>query len=252
MAFPPEAIMDDVRDPELTRILRDAFLSMERSSDPEAELAIVAAAAGAIEDHGDSDDAISDLSDHAIRVRGHHPDAVQVALAKGIAFTINERTERQAKANGRNSNGHHALPPPKTAKPWRELLFTAADLKTKTFEPLRYILPGIMPEGVALVVSRPKLGKSWLVLDLAIATAAGRFTRGDLKPPPGAVLYLALEDSERRLRRMDTLLLGEWPDQLEFETEWPRADQGGLSNIEAWIKAHPYARLIIIDTLAQF
>jgi hypothetical protein len=151
-------------------------------------------------------------------------------------------------------NGIHLKPDPKpVVKPWNERLLNAKVLKTKTFEPLRYILPGIVPEGAALLVSRPKLGKSWMVLDLAIATAAGRYTLGDLKPSQGAVLYLALEDSERRLqRRMDKLLLGDWPEHLEFATEWPRADQGGLAEIEAWIKARPNACLVIIDTLAHF
>ena len=88
-----------------------------------------------------------------------------------------------------------------------------------------------------MLVSRPKLGKSWLVLDVAIATAAGRFTLGELKPSPGDVLYLALEDGKRRLQRRMTRLLptfsGTWPPRLTIATEWPRADQGGLADIEA-------------------
>ena len=51
------------------------------------------------------------------------------------------------------------------------------------------------------LVGQPKAGKSWLVLDLCLATAAGRFTLGTLKPFPGDVLYLALEDNPRRLKR---------------------------------------------------
>ena len=42
---------------------------------------------------------------------------------------------------------------------------TAASLQTMTFPPLKLIVPGIVPEGATLLVSRPKLGKSWLVLD---------------------------------------------------------------------------------------
>ena len=124
------------------------------------------------------------------------------------------------------------------------------------FPPLKFILPVFIPEGATLLVSRPKLGKSWLVLDIAIATAAGRFTIGDLKPSTGGVLYLALEDGKRRLQRRITRLLptfsGKWPDRLKIATEWPRADEGGLDDIEAWIKATPDARLVIVDTLAQF
>jgi hypothetical protein len=125
-----------------------------------------------------------------------------------------------------------------------------------TFPPLKFILPGFVPEGATLLVSRPKLGKSWLVLDLAIATAAGRFTLGDMKPIQGDVLYLALEDGRRRLQRRLTKLLptfGErWSPRLTFATEWLKADQGGLASIEAWILSAEAPRLVIVDTLAHF
>lgn len=250
---------------DIAHVLRDAKAAMVMATDREAELAIVKFAAGAIERLADGGDGVSDLSDYAIDVRGIDPDSVQGAISRGISAVLDERAERQRTTQhnghtghtngiGQGPNGIHLTPEPKSAlKPWRERVLNAKALKGKTFEPLRYILPSIVPEGATLLVSRPKLGKSWLVLDLAIATAAGRYTLGDLKPSQGAVLYLALEDSERRLqRRMDKLLLGEWPEQLEFATEWPRADQGGLADIEEWIKAHKDARLIIVDTLAQF
>jgi hypothetical protein len=125
-----------------------------------------------------------------------------------------------------------------------------------TFPPVKFILPGLVPEGATLLVSRPKLGKSWLVLDVAIATAAGRFTLGEIEPSPGDVLYLALEDGRGRLQRRITKLLltfsGAWPPRLTIATEWPRADQGGLADINEWIVAAELPRLVIIDTLARF
>ncbi len=58
----------------------------------------------------------------------------------------------------------------------QQRIFSAAELQTMTFLPLKFILPDLVPEGATLLVSRPKLGKSWLVLDVAIATAAGTET----------------------------------------------------------------------------
>jgi hypothetical protein len=139
---------------------------------------------------------------------------------------------------------------------WSKSVFTADALQKMTFPPLNYLLPGLIPEGLCLFVSRPKLGKSWLALDLAIATSASRFVLGDLKPTPGDVLYLALEDGRRRLQRRLTKLLptfsGTWPPGLKFATEWPRSDQGGLRDIESWITSSKNPRLVIVDTLAQF
>jgi hypothetical protein len=139
---------------------------------------------------------------------------------------------------------------------WSKGVFTADALQKMTFPPLNYLLPGLIPEGLCLFVSRPKLGKSWLALDLAIATSASRFVLGDLKPTPGDVLYLALEDGRRRLQRRLTKLLptfsGTWPPGLKFATEWPRSDRGGLRDIESWIISSQNPRLVIVDTLAQF
>ena len=122
---------------------------------------------------------------------------------------------------------------------WGDRTFSAHSLQKMEFPPLNYLLPGLVPEGLCLLVSRPKLGKSWLVLDIAIATAVGRFVLGELKPASGEVLYLALEDGRRRLKRRLTKLLlpGTWPQGLTFATEWPRSDQGGLMDIENWIKS---------------
>jgi len=59
------------------------------------------------------------------------------------------------------------------------------------FEPVRYILPGYIPEGATILAGKPKVGKSWLLLDLALGAAADRFTLGTLKPAQGDILYLA-------------------------------------------------------------
>ena len=145
-----------------------------------------------------------------------------------------------------------APPAPGNVKP----LLTAATLQTMLFPAIKYLLPGLVPEGATLLVARPKIGKSWMVLDIAVAVATGESALGTVKAGQGDVLYLALEDGPRRLQSRLTKLLSPflraWPDNLYFQTEWSRQDQGGLEGIENWIKTHPAARLVIIDTLAQF
>jgi AAA domain/Primase C terminal 2 (PriCT-2) len=136
-------------------------------------------------------------------------------------------------------------------------LVTAADLRSMTFPPVRFVLPGFVPEGVTLLVGRPKIGKSFLALDLCLASAADCTIFGTIKPLHGDVLYLALEDSMRRLqRRIDKLMLtfnGEWPTRLSLVPSggWPRTDQGGLDKIEAWCKSTPKPVLVVVDTLER-
>jgi hypothetical protein len=124
---------------------------------------------------------------------------------------------------------------------WKEGIFTAKDLQRMKFEPLSFLVKDLVPaEGVALLCSRPKFGKSWLLYDLAIGCTTNRFILGNVKPLQGDVLYLALEDSKRRLQSRMTKLLptfqGDWPEGLILKTEWRRFHEGGLEDIRAWHK----------------
>lgn len=148
-------------------------------------------------------------------------------------------------------------PPPSIVSPglWATHAVRASDLQAKAFEPLRYVLPGLIPEGTSLLVGRPKLGKSWLVLDLCIAIADGRGALGTLQPEAGDVLYLALEDGERRMqRRMATLLphANAWPSRLTLATRWKRANEGGLADIRDWCRWVEKPAAVVIDTLEKF
>jgi AAA domain-containing protein len=118
---------------------------------------------------------------------------------------------------------------------WRNQVFTAAELQKKTFEPVKFIVPQLIPEGLTLLCGRPKVGKSWAALEIAVSVAmSDAFTCfGGRETIKGHVLYAALEDNQRRLqRRMDKLLspfTTEWPEGLTLSTAWKRLDEGGSS-----------------------
>ncbi|MDR7040620.1 hypothetical protein J2X36_005403 [Methylobacterium sp. BE186] len=138
----------------------------------------------------------------------------------------------------------------------RSRIGNAADLRHKCFPPIRYVVPGYIAEGATLLAGRPKLGKSWLMLEVALAVSAGAVCLGGTQCEQGDVLYLALEDNERRLqRRIDKVLGafgGEWPCALAYATEWPRANEGGIERIREWITQAENPRLVIVDVLAMF
>ena len=136
---------------------------------------------------------------------------------------------------------------------WREETVSGDDLQTMTFPPLRFVLPGLVPEGLCLLAGKPKAKKSWLALDVAIAATADRFTLGEIKPDQGDVLYLALEDLLRRVQRRMTKLLGmqKWPSRLLIKTTWKRVDQGGLDGIAAWAKSVERPTMVVVDTLER-
>jgi RecA-family ATPase len=130
--------------------------------------------------------------------------------------------------------------------------FTAAELQHRDFPPIHYVIPGYIVEGLTLLAGKPKLGKSWLALDWALAAAYGGIACGSIKCDWGEVLYCALEDNQRRLQRRLRQLLpeGEWPGRLEIITSLRRLDGGGLDDLRRWIEAAERPRLIVIDTFA--
>jgi RecA-family ATPase len=171
-----------------------------------------------------------------------HPDGI----AKKYEGRLHQEIERvYSKIKGGPQQGAQPQSPP------LEPEFSAQELGTMTFPPIKWVLPEILCEGLTLLASKPKIGKSWLLLHAAIAIATGGFTLGELHCIQGDVLYCALEDGKRRLRsRMDKLGLG-WPERLTFRCQLPKLNMGGLDVIRTWIMAHPQARLIIIDILAM-
>jgi hypothetical protein len=111
-----------------------------------------------------------------------------------------------------------------------------------------------LPEGLTLLAGKPKLGKSWLALSVALSIAAGCAALGAQPVAKGDVLYLALEDNARRLQSRAKRLLTsipETPNNLDFALDWPRLGEGGLAYLEEYCKAHPQLRLVVIDTWAR-
>lgn len=138
----------------------------------------------------------------------------------------------------------------------KPVISSMAELRREEFAPIRYVVPGYIAEGCTLLAGRPKLGKSWLVLEAGYAVASGGACLGGIVCEQGDVLYLALEDNKRRLqRRMDKMagtFAKEWPAAFEYATEWPRANEGGLDYIRDWILSKNNPRLVIVDVLAMF
>lgn len=130
---------------------------------------------------------------------------------------------------------------------------TAAQIMARELPPVRWVVPDILPEDVTVLGGRPKFGKSWMVLGFGVAVATGGVALGTRQVEQGEVLYLALEDNERRIHnRLDKLLAGRCaPPNLHISTEWPRLDEEGADLLDDWVTVHPDTRLVIVDTLAM-
>jgi hypothetical protein len=135
--------------------------------------------------------------------------------------------------------------------------YTAKEISTMDIPESRWIVRNYVPEGLTLVAGAPKIGKSWFTLGLALATAypyrSGIFLGSLPVENSGDVLYLALEDSIRRIKsRLFTLCKdNNFPDGLEFWTSIPTLSQGGVAKLEHWVQSKAKPRLIVIDVLEK-
>jgi hypothetical protein len=122
-----------------------------------------------------------------------------------------------------------------------------------SFPTPRWAVPGIVCEGVTLLAGPPKVGKSWMSLGLALDIAAGRPAFGRIPTEPGSVLYLALEDTPRRLQSRMQLALGGRPAPagLTLSIACPPMPAGGDVQVADWLDTHPDARLVVIDVFAK-
>jgi hypothetical protein len=153
---------------------------------------------------------------------------------------------------------YHLEPAPSEPEPVASSVFPAlVTLEGLLAEPsgeVSWTIPNLLPEGLLLLGGKPKQGKSWFALALALTIAAGSTILDAYQATQGEVLFLGLEDTERRLQARSKQLLSGMstvPSGIEFATQWPKLDEGGLAQLEAYIQAHPHLRCIVIDTWAK-
>lgn len=129
---------------------------------------------------------------------------------------------------------------------------SAEELQNKDIPPIEFIVADLLPQGLSLLASPPKYGKSWWVLDLCLSVSIGQsFLNHNTKK--SGCLYLALEDSERRLQdRMNKILHQQKaPSNFDYATTAKDLNNGLMEQLEQYIKDHKDTALIVIDTLQK-
>ncbi len=117
----------------------------------------------------------------------------------------------------------------------------------------RWVVPGLLCEGLAIFAGNPKTGKSWIALQVAMAVSAGGPVLGLEACEPGWVLYLALEDHKRRIQYRMREIGGDGLDGSALCRLDVRVGRSlSLAQIDWWLHNHRDARLVIIDTLGRW
>ena len=73
------------------------------------------------------------------------------------------------------------------------------EIMTTVYKPIEFVIDGLLAQGLYILAGAPKVGKSWLALDMCLSIAKGEKNL-DLKTSQGTALYLCLEDSYARIQ----------------------------------------------------
>jgi hypothetical protein len=126
----------------------------------------------------------------------------------------------------------------------------AADLLDMAFPDVNVIVPDVLVEGVSIIAAKPKIGKTWLVLNLCTAAANGAVFFGH-RLQRCETLMVALEDNQRRLQsrlRKMVRVLGRPPKgAMHIRYEW-KAGIEGAAFLDAYLTANPRVQIVAIDT----
>lgn len=129
--------------------------------------------------------------------------------------------------------------------------YTADSLKDKEIYRPTMTVEGLLPVGLTTLAGSPKLGKSWLALNLCCCVAKQEPFLGR-QTYEGSVLYLDLEGSPFRTQERLTQLGMGFPEFLKIAHEAPRLDEGLLDALEEWVcYCSAIPRLIVIDTVTK-
>lgn len=119
------------------------------------------------------------------------------------------------------------------------------------FEPTEALIDGLLYRGAYLFIGSPKVGKSFMMAQLAYHISTGT-PLWNYKVKKTPVLYFALEDNYQRLqRRLFQMFGADGTDDLYFATECKTVNGGLDEQIKGFMCKHPDTGLIIIDTLKR-
>ena len=126
----------------------------------------------------------------------------------------------------------------------------AETLLSTPMSKMMFIVDGLISQGVNVISGASKIGKSWLMLWLGLQVAQGNSIWG-LPTLQCDVLYLSLEDTQRRIKDRLYNLTDSAPDNLYFAVTSGLIGGGLEEQITDFLTEHPATKLVIIDTLQK-
>ena len=127
---------------------------------------------------------------------------------------------------------------------------TMPELMETRFRVRPAVIDGLLPVGTYLLAGAPKIGKSFLVLQMAYQVSMGTPFLG-FSSRQGTVLYLALEDTCERLQKRLAQMTEQDSEHLILSVFSETLDEGLTERLSDFWSEHTDTVLIIIDTLQR-
>jgi RecA-family ATPase len=134
-----------------------------------------------------------------------------------------------------------------TATPQVEMGMLFSDLLKKQFPPDTWFVENLIGQGLTVLTGASKIGKSWTALQIVAALDQGGYFMGTLRANQCDVLYLALEDTPKRIQRR---LLRQGI-SAAFNGSRLETTRCTVYALRAYLKANPQFHVVIIDTLQK-
>lgn len=119
---------------------------------------------------------------------------------------------------------------------------------TTVYKPIEFVVDTLIAQGLYILAGAPKVGKSWLALDMCLSIAKGEKVLGQ-KTTRGTALYLCLEDSYVRIQNRLYEITDEPTERLHFVIMSESIGSGLEEQIENFKKEHFDLKVVFIDTL---
>lgn len=135
--------------------------------------------------------------------------------------------------------------------PHRLHIFNMEELYQTAYEGRPPVVEGLLYTGAYILAGAPKIGKSFLVAQIAYHVSKGE-PLWSFPVRQGTVLYLALEDDFQRLQKRMFMMynVNDTPD-LCFATHAEKLGNGLDEQLTCFLREHAKTRLIVIDTLQK-
>ena len=132
-------------------------------------------------------------------------------------------------------------------------IWTARELYDAELPPVRWLVEEVFPQGLILLCSAPKIGKTILTIRLAIEIARGGRAFDKIPVEQGEIFILSLENSANELQELLSKMLaeGEATDLIKIRTlteGWLNFGTGGLEMLVDYLDLNPGTRAVVIDT----